>query len=94
MSTTTTKATTEITPSSAGQYIVSRVKPRRRELDPYDIKNVYRSQEDIDRAIEKNTFTYAKTMHMNYTTKNIFWLCYDTPTPSTPSKKVEEVIDV
>ena len=65
-------------PSSAGQYIVGRQKPGRIVLDPYDVKNVYRSQNDINRAIRRKDFTHAKTMHMDYTTKNIYWLCYDT----------------
>ena len=78
------EATRKPIPSSAGQYIVGRHKPPHIELDPYDVKNVYRSQKDIDRAVRRNNFSHAKTMHMDYTTKNIYWLCYD---------KEEEKID-
>ena len=63
------------TPSSEGQYIVSRCKPKQEIIDPYDVKGVYRSQDDINRAIKNKTFNVAKCMKMNYTTKNIYWLC-------------------
>ena len=43
-----------------------------RTIDPYDVKNIYRSERDIQRAIAKGTFTHAKVMHMDWATKNIF----------------------
>lgn len=78
-------------PSSAGQYIVGRTKPVYRELDPYDVKNVYRSQADINKAIKKDKFSHAKTMHMDYTTKNIYWLCYEQEEKVDPT---EEIINI
>ena len=79
-------------PSSAGQYIVGRSKPGKRVLDPYDVKNVYRSQNDIDRAIRRKDFTHAKTMHMDYTTKNIYWLCYEQEEEKIdPTEEVVEI---
>ena len=48
-----TEATeTKIIPNSDGQYIFSRTRPAREMIDPYDVKGVYRSQADIDRAIK------------------------------------------
>lgn len=73
----TTKQGGSVEPTSAGQYIVGRQKPIQRILDPYDVKNVYRSENDINRAIRRKDFQHAKTMHMDYTTKNIYWLCYE-----------------
>ena len=63
-------------PSSAGQYIYSRSRPTQQILDPYDVTGVYRTQSDIDRAIKNKNFDHAKCMKMNYTTKNIYWLCH------------------
>ena len=62
--------------TSEGQYIFRRELRTDRPLDPYDVKNIYRTDRDIKRAIHENTFDVAKTMHMDWTTKNIFWLCY------------------
>ena len=65
-------------PSSAGQYIVSRQNVKHyHNLDPMDVKNVYRSEAQMNRAIKNGTFNIAKTMHMDFTTKNIYWLCYE-----------------
>ena len=65
------------TPNSDGQYIVSHVKLQKKTIDPYDVKNVYRSTTNINRDIKHNQYNVAKTMHMDYNTKNIYWLCYD-----------------
>ena len=67
----------DVTPSSAGQRIISRVKMPYREISPYDVKNVYRSQREINRAIRRGTFEIAKTQHMNWNNKNVYWLCYE-----------------
>ena len=65
-------------PSSAKQYILRREKVKRlANLDPYDVKNVYRNSQQIQRALKNGTFDVAKTMHMDFTTKNIYWLCYE-----------------
>ena len=64
-------------PSSAGQRIVSRVKMPYKEISPYDVKNVYRSKREMDRAIRKGNFEIAKTQYMNWNNKNVYWLCYE-----------------
>ena len=46
-------------------------------IDPYDVKNIYRSEKDIQRAIAKGTFTHSKVMHMDWNNKNCYFLCYD-----------------
>ena len=63
-------------PTSEGQYIVSRRKMPYREISPYDVKNVYRNVAEMNRAIKRGTFNVAKTQHMNWNDKNVFWLCY------------------
>ena len=68
---------TSPTPSSAGQYIVHRQKMPYQELDVYDVKNIYRTEKDIQRAIAKGRFTHSKLMQMDWNTKNVFFLCYD-----------------
>ena len=65
------------TPSSEGQYILQHIKTQPRVLDPYDVKNIYRSEADIQRAIKNGTFTHSKVMHMDWTDKNIYFLCYE-----------------
>ena len=62
--------------SSAGQYILRRecVKGRR-NMDPMDVKNVYRSTAQIQRAVKNGTFEISKTMHMR--NNNMYWLCYE-----------------
>ena len=63
-------------PTSKGQYIFKREHPSgRTQIDPYDIKGVYRSHDQIQRAIKNGTFQHAKVMHMDFNTKNIYWLC-------------------
>jgi hypothetical protein len=53
-------------PSSEGQVVYSHEKIARPiRLSPYDVKNVYKSQEEINAAIENGTFDVAKTMHMD-----------------------------
>ena len=84
------KMNTQCEPSSAGQYIVGRQKPTQRILDPYDVKNVYRSQNDINRAIRQKNYTPAKTMHMDFTTKNIYWLCYESEEKIDPTEEIIE----
>ena len=65
-------------PSSAKQYILRReIVKHRRNLDPYDVKKVYRNSQQIQRAVQNGTFDAAKTMHMDFTTKNMYWLCYE-----------------
>ena len=65
-------------PSSAGQRIIRRESVKHlHNLDPLDVKNVYRSEAQMKRAIKNGTFNIAKTMHMDFTTKNIYWLCYE-----------------
>ena len=64
-------------PTSNGQYIVSHVKLQKKIIDPYDVKNVYRSTRNINRDIKHNQFNVAKTMYMDYNTKNIYWLCHE-----------------
>lgn len=36
-----------------------------KKLNVYDVKNVYRSKQEMDRAIENGTFDVAKTMHID-----------------------------
>ena len=62
-------------PSSKGQYIYKRTVLPPKTIDPHDVKNVYRSQQQIQRAIQNGTFDHAKIMHMDFNTKNIYWLC-------------------
>ncbi len=63
-------------PTSKGQYIFKRERPSgSMKLDPYDVKGVYRSHDQIQRAIKNGTFQHAKVMHMDFNTKNIYWLC-------------------
>ena len=64
-------------PSSKGQYILHRQKMPPKTIDPYDVKNIYRSEKDIQRAIAKGTFTHSKVMHMDWNNKNCYFLCYD-----------------
>ena len=73
-----TEMTVKPEPSSAGQYIVSRQNVKHyHDLDPMDVKNVYRSEAQMKRAIKNGTFNISKTMHMDFRTKNIYWLCYE-----------------
>lgn len=66
------------------------------EISPYDVKNVYRNVEEINRAIKRNTFDIAKTQHMNWNDKNVFWLCYaddKQPVSHTLQQKLNEDLD-
>ena len=66
----------KIIPSSDGQFIFKHEKQPARELNVYDVKNVYRSQAEIDRAKKRGDFKIEKTMTSDKN-GNIFFLCYD-----------------
>ena len=66
-----------VEPHTCGQYIYERRKMPYREISPYDVKRVYKTEDEINRAIAKGTFTHSKLMHMNWNDKNVFFLCYD-----------------
>ena len=71
------KTKDEKRPHSNGQYIHERRKMPYTEISPYDVKRVYKTEDEINRAIAKGTFTHSKLMHMNWNDKNVFFLCYD-----------------
>ena len=47
------------------QIIVREKNPNVKELSVYDVKNIYRSKEEMDKAIENGEFDIAKTMHID-----------------------------
>ena len=47
------------------QIVVREKNPNVKELSVYDVKNIYRSKEEMDKAIENDEFDIAKTMHID-----------------------------
>jgi len=45
-------------------------------MSPYDAKGVYKTQEEVDRAVKNGTFDVAKTMFVDKN-NNIFFLAYE-----------------
>ena len=63
-------------PSSEGQFIFHRELAPVREINVFDVKNVYRSQAEIDRDIKRGKFKIEKTFSRD-AQGNLFFLCYD-----------------
>ena len=72
---TTQQSTAKPIPSSKGQFIYNRELAPARELNVYDVKNVYRSQREIDRDIKRGQFKIEKTFSVDKN-GNLFFLCY------------------
>ena len=57
------------------------------ELSPYDVKNVYRSTAEINKAIRRGKFEINKTQHMNWNNKNVYFLCYEEEEKIDPTEQ-------